>query len=189
MPSTYTLPEDDMVQILRGLLDFHHRRLRDAGVTICLLVAYGAVDKNGDLQAPAITDRGYEALGLCKIMKLIDRVAGMADTRILVDGDRWETMTPEEQEALVDHELTHIEIVMDGAEPAKDGHDRPKLVIRRHDQHFGWFDEVAHRHGPSSQEVQQARKLADEVGQLYFDGMGLAPPPTKRRKRPARPDA
>jgi hypothetical protein len=72
-------------------------------------------------------------------------------------------MSDAERLALLDHELTHVEVVYEV---------RPrKLRTRHHDRTYGWFDEVAQKHGEASQEVQQARRFAaDEAGQLYFTG-------------------
>jgi hypothetical protein len=45
---------------------------------------------------------------------------------------------------------------------------RPKLRMRKHDINFGWFNQVAKRHGSASQERIQARMILDEAGQFYW---------------------
>lgn len=174
MPSTFKQKDEEQARALRRLLATAHKRLREAGVTVELIAAFGAVDREGNLTTPAITDRERQVPGQCKITKLVHRVAGLPDVLILVDGDKWEEWTEEEQIAVVDHQLTHIEIVLDGIKPALDSHGRPKLKNRPHDHSHGWFDEVAERNGEHSQEVQQARRVVEECEQLYFAGMGVS---------------
>jgi hypothetical protein len=72
--------------------------------------------------------------------------------------------------------------------PAFDALDRPKLAMRKHDHQFGWFDEVAQRHGEASPEVRQARVLMEKSGQLYFDFEPRSTTPKRERKVPERVD-
>jgi hypothetical protein len=72
--------------------------------------------------------------------------------------------------------------------PVFDAVGRPKLLMRKHDHQFGWFDEVAQRHGEASPEVRQARVLMESSGQLYFDFEPRSPVPPKSRKQPERVD-
>jgi hypothetical protein len=72
-------------------------------------------------------------------------------------------MSKATQVAVLDHELTHLELVTDGDGTVKyDDYNRPKLKIRLHDIHYGWFSEVAKRHKGASIEVQQATRLVSE---------------------------
>jgi hypothetical protein len=56
-------------------------------------------------------------------------------------------------------------------EVARDDIGRPLIKLRKHDYEFGWFNIIAARHGIASAEVQQATRIADEMGQYYFPGM------------------
>lgn len=115
--------------------------------------------------------QGYPALAVVKINSLKDRALGMADATIIVDRAGWLICSALERNALIDHELTHLlpKIDEDTGAMEFDAIDRPKLERRRHDHQFGWFDEVAQRHGPASTEVRQATRLMESSRQLYFD--------------------
>ena len=80
-------------------------------------------------------------------------------------------------DAVLDHELSHLELVTDGYGNVKhDDLERPRLRIALHDWQFGWFDAVARRHGSDATEVQQAKKLFEdeERRQLYLAFMAEA---------------
>lgn len=205
---TYSKPDKEMEKLLAYTIGQWHKRLTEAEVTITLLAAYGPVNDDGETVGPAIKHHGVPALGVVKITNLKYRVAGLGDAEIVIDGDAWAEMTKRERIALLDHELTHIEIVHESvfrkkapdkplkveisangiktttlkvadegdelpqSKPILDDAGRPKLRLRHHDRSFGWFDEVAKRHGDESHEVRQAKQFADEAGQLYFAGRG-----------------
>jgi hypothetical protein len=77
-------------------------------------------------------------------------------------------MTDAEKDALIDHELEHIEVKMDGKRPKLDCRGRPKIGMRKHDYQFGWFRSIAERHGVASGEVHQARTLFLREKQTFF---------------------
>src|SRR5690606_5222802 len=121
---------------------------------------------------------GYPAAAMVKINSYRDRVEGKADATIFIDADEWEGLDDPRREALIDHELQHLEVKRDpdtGA-PLSDDAGRPKLKIRKHDHQYGWFDVIAERHGDASYEVRQAKAFADRHGQTYF---GWAKPPDR----------
>lgn len=140
------------------------------GVTIAGLFAF---DTESSL--PVLNHQGYPAGAIVRITPLKDRALGMADATIVVDRAGWLALSARQRNALIDHELTHLEVKTEEEEGAKDpvpvydALGRPKLVMRKHDHQFGWFDEVAKRHGEASPEVRQARVLMEKSGQLYFD--------------------
>lgn len=77
-----------------------------------------------------------------------------------------------ERAALIDHEIYHLMPAKDKNQRFKcDDQGRPILKLRKHDHQFGWFDEIARRHGENSGEVRQARDLVAKFGQVYFDFM------------------
>ena len=69
---------------------------------------------------------------------------------------------------MIDHELTHLAKKGTIFDPL----DRPKLSMRLHDHQFGWFDQIAKRHGRASIEVKQVRAFFESSGQMYFDFEG-----------------
>jgi hypothetical protein len=140
------------------------------GVTLAGLFAFDTESSESVLK-----HQGYPAGAVVRITPLKDRALGIADATIVVDRAGWLALSQRQRNALIDHELTHLEVKTDEEEGAKDpvpvfdALGRPKLLMRKHDHQFGWFDEVAQRHGEASPEVRQARVLMESSGQLYFD--------------------
>lgn len=144
--------------------DFYHESL--SKVTIGALFVYDTESSD-----PVLTHQGYEAAGLCRIVSARERASGLPDVQIILDRAVYSGLNAKQKNALIDHELYHIEPVLNEEtnEQKYDAQDRPKLRIRKHDHQFGWFDEIANRHGEHSNEVRQAKKLIEDSGQLYFD--------------------
>ena len=100
----------------------------------------------------------------------------MADVEIQVDGDWWGSQDREEQEALLDHELTHIQVLEEANGVArKDKAGRPKIKCRPHDVDVGWFRIVAARNGQHSLERRQAASMMEEQGQYFWPEIITAP--------------
>jgi hypothetical protein len=123
-----------------------------------------------DDEEPALSvGGGYPAKAIIRKIPARDRHMGLGDCRIEIDEDIYEGMNDAERDALLDHELYHLELVLDkNRKPKPDGAGRPKLALKLHDRQFGWFDAIARRHGAASTEVQQAKQLIHETGQMYF---------------------
>ena len=162
----YCRATEQQEAILREVVSDYHERLVRAGVTIDLLEARSELDDEGEPKGDALTHGGYGALAIARVVNHRDRVKGCADVSIEIDGRWWEEASDEERKALVDHELTHFEVVYEDVEqeiPKYDLGGRPKLKIRKHDRQYGWFDEIAERWGTASQEHQGARQMLSET--------------------------
>lgn len=155
-------PDADMC--IERMQDAHHADLE--GVTVTALFAF---DTESTL--PVLKHQGYPAGAVVRITPVKDRALGMADATIVIDRAGWLALSGRQRDALIDHELTHLarKIDKETGEVVFDVLERPKLQMRKHDHQFGWFDEVAQRHGQASAEVRQARRLMESSGQLYFD--------------------
>lgn len=161
---TYSKVSDSVERAITRMRQEHHDYLADVLIGALFIFDLEGTDA-------VLTHNGYPAAALIRIVPLRDRAAGMPDAQIIVDRSSWMTLSSATGDALIDHELTHLERVVDtdtGA-PMFDAVDRPKLAIRRHDQQMGWFDEVARRHGEASMEARQARQLIQQTDQLYFN--------------------
>lgn len=166
--STFTIADDDTLRLFDVAMKTHHTRLVTAGVRVSVIAAAAPIDEDtNEPVGEALKHHGYPCMACVRIIKHSDRVQGMADAEIKIDGDRWPLLSREEKIAVFDHELTHLELVGD----VDDG-GRPKLKMRLHDHQLGWFDEVAERHGKFSIEQQQAQQLVDDCDQTYFAFMG-----------------
>jgi hypothetical protein len=144
------------------LIEQFHPHLQKAELTLDILMA---TNENGD----AVTHGGYPALAVVRIVNLKDRVKGMADAEITIDAKAYQNMTDQQRNALLDHELTHLQVVYDDHHIMKtDDIGRPRLKLKKHDYQFGWFREIAERHGKHSPEVYQAKILWEADGQAFF---------------------
>jgi hypothetical protein len=162
---SYSRASVDVTDLIEEVREEFHAPELD-GVTVEALFVY-------DLEAsePVLTHGGYPAQAVVRITPVRDRALGVADAVIIVDRSNWLTLSRAQRSALLDHELYHLERVVDEDTelPKCDAVDRPKLAIRKHDHQFGWFDAIAERHGDSSPEVRQAKSLIARTGQLYLD--------------------
>lgn len=117
--------------------------------------------------------QGYSAAAVIRITPVRDRTLGVADAVITIDRATWLTLSALQRDALIDHELQHLEWVHDKeGHPKSDALGRPKLSTRRHDHQIGYFTDVVKRHGDSALEIRAARYLIAEIGQLNFDFAG-----------------
>jgi hypothetical protein len=173
MGVTYLKADDELTAMIANMMGDHHADLADAGVTVGCLIAERK-DKDGKKDGPALLLHGYPCYAMVEICSLKKRAAGMPDALITVDGNRWGGIPETSRAAIIDHELTHLELV--GGEKPDDSLGRPRLFTRLHDHQFGWFDAVAKRHGDASIEIKQGKQFADQCGQLYF---GWAKPPER----------
>jgi hypothetical protein len=151
--------------LCRKLIYLCHADLDSTAAKVDVVMAYRAPDS----EEPAMVERGHRILGKASITKLKDRVKGMGDAEILLDGDMWEELLEKQKAALLDHELYHLEVKRDKTgEFVFDDLNRPLLKIREHDREFGWFDVIAQRHRGESTEIHQLQRLFAEAGQIYL---------------------
>lgn len=167
---------DLVKEVIRGYPE--HAPILSAELKIDLVFAYGPRGDDGELQGPALKLHGQPCLGIARIVKLKDRVKGMGDVEISLDGDEWPGMSEAEQRALLDHELYHFSVFLDSNKaPITDDITRPVVKMRRHDFQFGWFTHIAKRHGIASAECQQARQMMDQAGQYFWPNIEGLPEP------------
>lgn len=143
----------------------HYPQFKTIGLRIDLLVAkFDDEDEDGS----AIKLHGYPCKAVVRITSAKERAAGRGDAEITIDEKIYEGMTEEERDALLDHEIYHLQLKTVSGIPQQDAHNRPVLKMRLHDHEFGWFDEIAKRHGEHSSEVQQANAFRSKAGQQCF---------------------
>jgi hypothetical protein len=171
--ATYVRADDDLIEHLNHVMQQYHPRLVDVELRVDFLLAL-----RGESDEYALTAHGYGALATIRKTNLKDRVKGLGDCELVIDGDHYEEWSERELHALLDHELTHIELVVDKktGNTKRDDHGRPMVSMRLHDRQMGWFDSVAKRWGDASAEVQQMTELASdwEFVQLYLPGFDRA---------------
>jgi len=148
------------------IISKYHPTLAGVGIKIaCLTVA------NTEEDEPALLLHGYPCAAVVKILGAKDRARGVGDAEIVFDEVVYNDLSAEEQNALIDHELTHLEVKRrpKTGKPVFDAYKRPALQMKLHDRQFGWFDEVAKRHGAKSMECKQATGLVLSGKQVYFN--------------------
>ncbi|MGH8258685.1 MAG: putative metallopeptidase, partial [Steroidobacteraceae bacterium] len=153
---TYSTASSDLERCIAGMLAKYHDDLQN--VTVDALFVFD--DESSD---QVLQHQGYPAQAVCRITPVSDRALGIADAVIVVDRATWQLLSARQREALIDHELTHLERVLDDetGKPKCDAVGRPKLAMRRHDQQIGIFVEVMQRHREASAEARAARVILD----------------------------
>jgi len=152
----------DAVKLLASVVEDYHSQLNEVEATIGLLSAWPK-----DTEETALKLHGYPCAAIIKIAPYVQRVLGVEDVVITVDGPNWERATEAERVALLDHELTHLELCVDenGAVKSDDA-GRPKFRMRLHDFHVGGFVAVMDRHGLSAPETKLVRETVETYSQL-----------------------
>jgi hypothetical protein len=163
--------------LVAAQIEAHHPDLLKHKVTV-------GVDFAGVPLGESLKCKGVPCHAYVKITPLRQRIRGYPDAVITIDARHWADEAGEEQRAaLIDHELAHLLVCFDKDKFVKsDDIGRPKLRIRPHDIEVGWFLDVAERHGEASYEVAQARRIADDHGQLLFGWAAEGVVPMNRRK-------
>lgn len=176
MPKTYEQAPPDLHELVAKVMREHHPDLFGEGVTVDVLME-AQRNSEGDL-LPSLKLRGYPCTATIKINGLKDRALEKADALMTVDACTWWRLDAAERAAVVDHELTHLQLVSDwvvnadgtGQDVARrDDLGRPKIKMRLHDWQLGGFAKVAERHGNKALEVQHFRATANEHGQFLLD--------------------
>ena len=91
----------------------------------------------------------------------------------MLDGDAWPALHSQAKKALLDRQLQYVEVKRDKTgEILWDDLQRPILRPRRPDRVVAFFHTVAGRHGASSIEVMQLRKIYTDQGQSYLPFIG-----------------
>lgn len=156
MPTTYTAAEPDVNDLLAEVMKRYHRPLHEAGVRV------------GVLMASEVKAHGYTAYAAIKIVPLKDRLTKQYDVELLIDQEEWDAMRDRHRRALLDHELSHIQLasvrgvgrdIAAGIAFSRDDLGRPKLKTVKGDWNGGdGFREVVKRHRDFAVEFLNAKR-------------------------------
>lgn len=162
MGITYEKADDEVADTVAKAIKKWHPDLLKEKVTIdCLF----AISDSG----PAVKLHGYPCAAVVRKTTLKQRVKGWADAEIVIDAEQWQKFSTEERLALIDHEITHLEIVRDKFGACdRDDIDRPKLRLRLHDAQVGIFKCNIERHGENSLDGKIGNDFLDDFGQLLL---------------------
>ena len=173
MPKTYAPATPDLIEVRDRMIAAYYPWITECGVTFNMIFAFGPKNREGVRTGPAIKLHGWAAAATVQINSLDDRVKGLKDVTLKVDGDRWPDWPDKKRLSVLDHELYHLvkHFEPDGTFTLDDC-GRPKLTLLDHDFEFGGFRELAIRHGEDSFEVlaiEQAYEIiAGPDGQLQW---------------------
>jgi hypothetical protein len=173
----YSPGSDELIEQVQEAAERYHPELVEAGLRVDVLEARPKTDDAGDPVEEALRHHGYGCYATIKICGPKERGAGRGDCLLTVDAYRWPELGRETQMAILDHELTHLELIRSAKGAIKlDDYERPRLGIRLHDIQYGWFQSVAARHGMDSIEVQQAGHLLTRDENAVFVQPHLSQP-------------
>ena len=175
MGISYEQCDHHMRELGASIIAKYHGDIETASVTITYLFARAPKNEQGEPMGPAVKVGGYPCAAKIKLVPLVQRADGRADVEVIIDADQWDDMTDPQREALLAHELYHLELCKDEEDNILgDDIGRPRLKLKKHDHQFGWFNAIAERYADESGEVRQAKAFVDECGQSWF---GWARPP------------
>lgn len=188
MPTHEKAPAE-VGRMVSRMMEQYHQPLALAGVRVDVLMVRPDLDADNEPKGPALKVGGYEAEACIRVVSQKLRSLGLGDALMEIDAANWEILPDEAQEALVDHELTHLEL---GVKLNKDGIEvvqydkttpspRPKLKLRRHDCQMGLFDEVVRRHKKASPEYRNWERFEANRVQKWLPYVGDAEASSPKR--------
>lgn len=161
---SYSKAPEECTDRVKHLIKCFYRDLYDAGLRVDILSV-----TNDDPDAAPLTHQGYKAAAVIRVLDSKARAKGAGDVEIVIDEAHYLTLNDAQKDALLDHEIHHVELRTNKKGRVKlDEHGRPKCGMRKHDYQFGWFTAIAARHGAAAMEVKQATQLFLREKQTFF---------------------
>ena len=167
--TTYQKCSDTERKLLHQVINDCYPDIEKARVTFDLIFARAERDKDNLPKGTPLKEHGVACASIIKKTNVINRVCGLRDILLLLDGDAWADFGIAEKNALLDHNLYHI--MLEKAEDGTFSHDnagRPLTELRNHDFDVGGFQEVIGRRGRAALEAQYLSEAANYHGQLTF---------------------
>jgi len=165
MSKIYSAAPSGVAERVAHLVKVFHADLKDAGVKFDLI---SVADDDPEVDTP-LKLHGYPCAAVIRAVDVKGRTMGRGDVEIVIDESRYLSMPDAQKDALLDHELEHVELQLNKKGRVKlDCCRRPKVKMRLHDVNFGWFTSIAERHGAASLECKQASQLYIEHRQTLF---------------------
>lgn len=174
MSTCYELAGPEVHDLARNILETHHPELKmpdGEHVRLCIMFAF----TTDDSPEPPVKCHGYPAAAVVSVIPYKQRVDKRADAEIILDQKVWlDRLTELQQRALLDHEITHLEIQVDDHGLVKtDDTGRPKLKLKLHDYELGGFRSIAKRYGEDALEVMEAQRFVKDQGDVMLTGEKL----------------
>lgn len=153
MTKTFDVADPAVYDLAKKAMKKREPELDKAGVSLMILLVHGG-------EPPQLKVGGYAAAAKIKINNVESRSQGMADATIQIDNDVWLDLSARKQEALIAHELHHLEVCYDKDGKVKlDTVGRPKLKTRLHDHQIGIFEDILADYGEECCDHDQVQPL------------------------------
>lgn len=165
MPVIYSMPETDDTNLLARVQTDWHKDL--AAVEARVQILFASADPEDENPKAPVKHGGYPARATIRVVPTKDRLVKGYDAEMLVDRDWWGCASEARRVALLDHELSHLEVVTKTKEKREPGvpidrdavqYDdlgRPKLRLRKADYASSdGFLSVIERHGDNAVEFE-----------------------------------
>lgn len=165
MATIYSLPDPDDVSILSRVVADWHKDL--AAVESRVQILFASADPEDESPKAPVKHGGYPARATIRVISTKDRLVKGYDAEMLVDRDWWGGASEARKVALLDHELSHLEVVtktrrdrepgepLDTSDVVFDDLGRPKLRLKKADaQPSDLFLDVIARHGDNAVEFE-----------------------------------
>lgn len=166
MSKLYSKAPSGVEERVAHLIKIMFPDLKDAGVRVDLL---SVADDDPEVEH-ALKVRGIPAYGCCKAVDIKGRTMGRGDAEITIDEAKYITLPDATKDALLAHELNHIELQIGKKGKVKlDCMRRPKIKMRAHDIEIGWFMNIAEKFGSASIEVKQSTQMYLQHKQTLFE--------------------
>jgi hypothetical protein len=182
----YWKADEEVMRKLALAMGQWHHDLANAKANIGVIMA--ANPKDG----PAVSHSGYPALASIKVVPLKDRITKGYDAEMLIDASFWKTTNDETKMALLDHELSHLEVkkpkerkadkkkpkheedddaedepIIAGQSFLVDDIGRPVLKLKKGDWNIGdGFADVVRRHGVNAIERVNIKNAEDTIAAI-----------------------
>lgn len=170
--SVYTKAGSDVYELLSSLIVGYHGDLDECEVKVGVMFAHPGAKTP---EKPALTENGHPVRAKVTVTNLKDRVSGMPDVRIEVDGPFWADAdtTEEIKLELLDSQLQRLEVKRDKeSHIVTDDHGRPVLRRKKYDYVVAGFDSIIRRHGRDSLAVRAINDLSLHSSTLIPPGGG-----------------
>jgi hypothetical protein len=173
--ATFLKAPPEVNEFVQDVMRQYHPNLFGLEVSTQCVMALADTDEDGDPKGPAIKCHGFPAAATVRITSPKARCHGHAMVELTIDEQRWEELTEAQRTALIDHELTHLEVAKEngGKDIAYDKSGNVRLKIRQHDWQIGGFESVIQKHGKDALEAMSVMEVvipeAKAARQLVFD--------------------
>ena len=175
MATTYTAASEAELKLLKEMIRLPcHEPLVTEKIQVALTMCHPDLDETGMPKAPAITHSGNGVMAKCRLVAPLDYLWMHQDVMIMVDAWRWKELGRATRLAVLDHELTHVSVLVDAHGNAKrhpGSAKQVKLILRKDDWTLTGFADVIKRHEGAALEAQSLQNLGTTLRQMNLPGL------------------